>query len=58
MKCYKCGNDIEDNLECPFCGYINKEGTRKILELMIIKLIILIMKKRMKDMKMIKLAIK
>lgn len=29
MKCYKCGNDIEDNLECPFCGYINKEGTRK-----------------------------
>ena len=29
MKCYKCGNDIEDNLECPFCGYINKEETRK-----------------------------
>lgn len=29
MKCYKCGNDIEDNLECPFCGYINKEETKK-----------------------------
>lgn len=29
MKCYKCGNDIEDNLECPFCGYINKEKKRK-----------------------------
>lgn len=21
--------DIEDNLECPFCGYINKKETRK-----------------------------
>lgn len=29
MKCYKCGNDIEENLECPFCGYINKEETKK-----------------------------
>ena len=25
MKCFNCGNDIEDNLECPFCGYINNE---------------------------------
>lgn len=33
MKCYKCGNDIEDNLECPFCGYINKEETRKNIRL-------------------------
>ena len=29
MKCYKCGNDIEDNLECPFCGYINSQETKK-----------------------------
>lgn len=29
MKCFKCGNDIEDNLECPFCGYINNEKTKK-----------------------------
>lgn len=29
MKCYKCGNDIEENLECPFCGYINKVETKK-----------------------------
>lgn len=38
--------------------YIKNEEYEKILELMIINLIILIMKKRMKDMKMIKLAIK
>lgn len=29
MKCFNCGNDIEDNLECPFCGYINNEKTKK-----------------------------
>ena len=29
MKCFKCGNDTEDNLECPFCGYINNEKTKK-----------------------------
>lgn len=29
MKCFKCGNDIEDNLECPFCGYINNEKIKK-----------------------------
>lgn len=29
MRCFKCGNDIEDNLECPFCGYINKEVPNK-----------------------------
>lgn len=29
MKCFKCGNDIEDNLECQFCGYINKEESKK-----------------------------
>lgn len=29
MKCFKCGNNIEDNLECPFCGYINHEKTKK-----------------------------
>lgn len=29
MKCFNCGNNIEDNLECPFCGYINNEKTKK-----------------------------
>lgn len=29
MKCFKCGNDIEDNLECQFCGYVNKEEFKK-----------------------------
>lgn len=29
MRCFKCGNDIEDHLECPFCGYINKEVSNK-----------------------------
>lgn len=29
MKCFKCGNGIEDNLECPFCGYINKEEAKR-----------------------------
>lgn len=29
MKCFRCGNDIEDNLKCPFCGYINKEEAKK-----------------------------
>ena len=29
MKCFNCGNDIEDNLECPFWGYINNEKTKK-----------------------------
>lgn len=29
MKCFKCGNDIENNLECPFCGYINKQELKE-----------------------------
>lgn len=32
MRCFKCGNDIEDNLECPFCGYINKQVSNKIIQ--------------------------
>lgn len=29
MRCFRCGNDIDNNLECPFCGYINKEEKKK-----------------------------
>jgi hypothetical protein len=29
MKCLKCGNDIEDNFKCPFCGYLNKDESKK-----------------------------
>jgi len=29
MRCFKCGNDIENNIQCPFCGYTNKEESKK-----------------------------
>lgn len=32
MRCFKCGNHIEDNLACPFCGYINKQVSNKIIQ--------------------------